>query len=236
MLRALREIEGGVKLSLNAAGAPRQLRKPPILESFLRQVYFTGVTASTGVVLRASRLGVLIIAITHGRARRRRRHGGEDPAAGGVPRGRPARRRGGHHPAQRHGDVGRDGDDAHLGPDAGAALSRHQPLRLPGGAARRRRSWSPPSRSTFYIQFLAVAGGPAALAVHHRGDVHGARQPAVRPVHAGGLRLLDHQEPAVRLRGRGLLLLPRPQPARPDAERRAQGGDARGDPERRCWC
>ena len=64
MLRALREIEGGVRLSLNAAGRLPVLRKPPVLESFLRQVYFTGVTASTGVVLRASLLGVLIIAIT----------------------------------------------------------------------------------------------------------------------------------------------------------------------------
>lgn len=64
MLRAVREIEGGVRLSLNAAGRLPMLRKPPILESFLRQVYFTGVTASTGVVLRASLLGVLIIAIT----------------------------------------------------------------------------------------------------------------------------------------------------------------------------
>lgn len=64
MLRALREIEGGVRLSLNAAGGLPALRKPPVLESFLRQVYFTGVTASTGVVLRASALGVLIIAIT----------------------------------------------------------------------------------------------------------------------------------------------------------------------------
>ena len=53
-----------MKLSLNAAGRLATLRKPPILESFLRQVYFTGVTASTGVVLRASFLGVLIIAIT----------------------------------------------------------------------------------------------------------------------------------------------------------------------------
>ncbi len=64
MLRALREIEGGIRLSLNIAGSLAQLRRPPILESFLRQVYFTGVTASTGVVLRASALGVLIIAIT----------------------------------------------------------------------------------------------------------------------------------------------------------------------------
>jgi phospholipid/cholesterol/gamma-HCH transport system permease protein len=63
-MRALREIEGGVKLSLNVAARVGQLRKPPILESFLRQVYFTGVTAATGVVLRASVLGVLIIAVT----------------------------------------------------------------------------------------------------------------------------------------------------------------------------
>lgn len=64
MLRAVREIEGGIRLSLNAAGRLAVLRKPPVLESFLRQIYFTGVTASTGVVLRASMLGVLIIAIT----------------------------------------------------------------------------------------------------------------------------------------------------------------------------
>ena len=64
MLQPLREIEGGIKLSLNVAGRLGQLRKPPILESFLRQVYFTGVTAATGVVLRASGLGALIIAVT----------------------------------------------------------------------------------------------------------------------------------------------------------------------------
>jgi len=64
MLRALREIEGGLKLSLNVVGRMGRLRRAPIRESFLRQVYFTGVTAATGVVLRASVLGVLIIAIT----------------------------------------------------------------------------------------------------------------------------------------------------------------------------
>jgi phospholipid/cholesterol/gamma-HCH transport system permease protein len=64
MLRPLQEIEGGIRLSLNVAGRLGQLRRPPVLESFLRQVYFTGVTAATGVVLRASGLGVLIIAIT----------------------------------------------------------------------------------------------------------------------------------------------------------------------------
>ena len=63
MIQALREIEGGVKLSLNVAARLPRLRKPPILESFLRQVYFTGVTAATGVVLRATGLGVLIIAV-----------------------------------------------------------------------------------------------------------------------------------------------------------------------------
>jgi len=64
MLRSLREIEGGLKLSLNVVGRMGRLRRAPIRESFLRQVYFTGVTAATGVVLRASVLGVLIIAIT----------------------------------------------------------------------------------------------------------------------------------------------------------------------------
>ena len=64
MLQPLREIEGGIKLSLNVAGRLGQLRKAPIRESFMRQVYFTGVTAATGVVLRASALGAMIIAIT----------------------------------------------------------------------------------------------------------------------------------------------------------------------------
>lgn len=63
MFQALREIEGGISLSLNVAARLPRLRKAPILESFLRQVYFTGVTASTGVVLRATMLGVLIIAV-----------------------------------------------------------------------------------------------------------------------------------------------------------------------------
>src|SRR5437016_5961883 len=60
---ALREIEGGIQLSLNVAARLPHLRKPPILESFLRQVYFTGVTASTGVIMRATGLGVIIIAV-----------------------------------------------------------------------------------------------------------------------------------------------------------------------------
>lgn len=63
MLQALREIEGGIQLSLNVATRLGRLRKPPILESFLRQVYFTGVTAATGAVLRACGFGVLIIAV-----------------------------------------------------------------------------------------------------------------------------------------------------------------------------
>src|SRR5260221_3940970 len=63
MLQAWREIEGEIQVALSAAARLLQLRKPPILESFLRQVYFTGVTASTGVVMRACGLGVIIIAV-----------------------------------------------------------------------------------------------------------------------------------------------------------------------------
>ena len=63
MLQTLREIEGGISLSLNVAARLPRLRKPPILDSLLRQVYFTGVTASTGVLMRATMLGVLIIAV-----------------------------------------------------------------------------------------------------------------------------------------------------------------------------
>jgi phospholipid/cholesterol/gamma-HCH transport system permease protein len=64
MLQGLREIEGGIRMSLAFAARLPSLARPPVLESFLRQMYFTGVTAATGVVLRASALGVLIIAIT----------------------------------------------------------------------------------------------------------------------------------------------------------------------------
>src|SRR2546423_10441955 len=63
MLQALRELEGGIQLSLNVAARAPRLAVRPIFESFLRQVYFTGVTAATGVVLRACALGVFIIAV-----------------------------------------------------------------------------------------------------------------------------------------------------------------------------
>jgi len=63
MLQALREIEGGIQLSLSVAARAPRLRAAPIFESFLRQVYFTGVTAATGVVLRACILGGIIIAV-----------------------------------------------------------------------------------------------------------------------------------------------------------------------------
>src|SRR2546430_16095451 len=63
MLQALREIEGGIQLSLTVAARLPHLGRPPILESFLRQVYFTGAPAATGVILRACGLGVIIIAV-----------------------------------------------------------------------------------------------------------------------------------------------------------------------------
>src|SRR5947207_14548475 len=63
MLQALREIEGGIQLSLNVAARLPRLRRAPILDQFLRQIYFTGVTAATGVILRACGLGVIIIAV-----------------------------------------------------------------------------------------------------------------------------------------------------------------------------
>src|SRR5438045_1847446 len=63
MFQPLREIEGGIQLSLNVAARAPRLRVAPIFESFLRQVYFTGVTAATGVVLRACGLGVILIGV-----------------------------------------------------------------------------------------------------------------------------------------------------------------------------
>jgi phospholipid/cholesterol/gamma-HCH transport system permease protein len=64
MLQALREIEGGIRLFVHVTMRLGMLRRSPVLESFLRQIYFTGVTAATGVALRASAVGVLIIAFT----------------------------------------------------------------------------------------------------------------------------------------------------------------------------
>src|SRR3954462_15735775 len=63
MLQALREIEGGIQLSLNVAARLPRPRRAPILDQFLRQIYFTGVTAAGGVIPRACGLGVIIIAV-----------------------------------------------------------------------------------------------------------------------------------------------------------------------------
>src|SRR5258706_3350299 len=63
MFQALREIEGGIQLSLNVAARLPHLRRGPILESFLRQGYFTGGTPPGGVIPRACGLGVIIIAL-----------------------------------------------------------------------------------------------------------------------------------------------------------------------------
>lgn len=64
MIQALREIEGGIRLCMHVTARVGMLRRSPVFESLLRQIYFTGVTAATGVMLRASALGVLIIAFT----------------------------------------------------------------------------------------------------------------------------------------------------------------------------
>src|SRR5262249_38803113 len=64
LIRALREVEGGLRLFMNVVLRVGALRRAPVVESFLGQVHFTGVPASTGVVLRASGLGALIIAFT----------------------------------------------------------------------------------------------------------------------------------------------------------------------------
>ena len=63
-VQLLRDIEGGVQMFLYVSRRLGVLRRPPVFESFLRQVYFTGVNAATGLVLRASAVGVLIIAFT----------------------------------------------------------------------------------------------------------------------------------------------------------------------------
>jgi phospholipid/cholesterol/gamma-HCH transport system permease protein len=64
MNQALRDVEGGIRIVLRLPVHLRILRRPPVFEYFLRQLYFTGVTAATGLVLRASLVGVVIIAYT----------------------------------------------------------------------------------------------------------------------------------------------------------------------------
>ena len=62
MFAFYRELEGAAHLTLHAFKRVGTLRVPPVMEEFMRQVYFTGASATGGIVLRGAFIGTLIIA------------------------------------------------------------------------------------------------------------------------------------------------------------------------------
>ena len=61
MYSVFREVEGTALLLMHAFRRLGVLRLPPVAEEFMRQVYFSGTTATGGIVLRGAFLGTLII-------------------------------------------------------------------------------------------------------------------------------------------------------------------------------
>jgi len=62
MLAFYRELEGSAYLLLHAMRRIGVLRLPPVMEELVRQIYFTGASATGGIVLRGAFIGTLIIA------------------------------------------------------------------------------------------------------------------------------------------------------------------------------
>jgi phospholipid/cholesterol/gamma-HCH transport system permease protein len=62
MLAVYRELEGSAYLLLHAIRRFGVLRLPPVWEELVRQIYFTGASATGGIVLRGAFIGTLIIA------------------------------------------------------------------------------------------------------------------------------------------------------------------------------
>ena len=62
MFAFYRELEGTAYLAMHAMRRVGMLRVPPVMEEFMRQVYFTGASATGGIVLRGAFIGTLIIA------------------------------------------------------------------------------------------------------------------------------------------------------------------------------
>jgi phospholipid/cholesterol/gamma-HCH transport system permease protein len=56
-----RDFEGGALLFAHVLRRLRVLRLPPVREALWRQIYFTGASATAGVVLRGAMIGTLII-------------------------------------------------------------------------------------------------------------------------------------------------------------------------------
>jgi phospholipid/cholesterol/gamma-HCH transport system permease protein len=61
MIGVYREFEGCVRLAGHVLRRLRVLARPPIAEALTRQIYFTGASATAGMVLRGAVMGTLII-------------------------------------------------------------------------------------------------------------------------------------------------------------------------------
>src|SRR5919106_1553955 len=61
MLAVYRELEGSAQLLAHAMRRLGVLRLPPVTEELMRQIYFTGASATGGIVLRGAFIGTLII-------------------------------------------------------------------------------------------------------------------------------------------------------------------------------
>jgi len=62
MFAVYRELEGTANLLMHAIRRVGMLRLPPVMEELVRQIYFTGSSATGGIVLRGAFIGTLIIA------------------------------------------------------------------------------------------------------------------------------------------------------------------------------
>ncbi len=62
MIGVYREFEGCMRLMGHVLRRLRVLALPPVTEALTRQIYFTGASATAGMVLRGAFLGTLIIA------------------------------------------------------------------------------------------------------------------------------------------------------------------------------
>ena len=61
MFAVYRELEGSAYLLMHAMRRIGVLRLPPVTEELVRQIYFTGASATGGIVLRGAFIGTLII-------------------------------------------------------------------------------------------------------------------------------------------------------------------------------
>jgi phospholipid/cholesterol/gamma-HCH transport system permease protein len=62
MYAVFRELEGATYLLLHAIRRLGVLRLPPVAEELVRQIYFSGASATAGIVVRGAFIGTLIIA------------------------------------------------------------------------------------------------------------------------------------------------------------------------------